>query len=91
MASFINSKMVATGKTYLSTCRPTQLFTGTCIEWREAGAIVQLMSVLHEQVREQVKKRKVWGVAPPPPNLFKRTAKWTTLIIIDFSCCTKHL
>ncbi len=41
------------------------------------------MSVLHGQVREQVKKRKVWGVAPPPPNLFKRKAKWTTLIIID--------
>ncbi len=29
------------------------------------------------------KKRKVWGVALPPPNLFKRKAKWTTLIIID--------
>ena len=26
-------------------------------QWREAGAIVQLMNVLHEQVREQVKKK----------------------------------
>ncbi len=26
-------------------------------QWREAGAIEKLMSVLHEQVREQVKKK----------------------------------
>jgi transposase len=26
-------------------------------QWRKAGAIEQLMSVLHEQVREQVKKK----------------------------------
>ena len=26
-------------------------------QWREAGAIEQLMRVLHEQVREQVKKK----------------------------------
>ena len=26
-------------------------------QWREAGAIVQLMNVLHEQVGEQVKKK----------------------------------
>ncbi len=30
---------------------------GTCIQWREAGAIEQLMNVLHGQVREQVKKK----------------------------------
>lgn len=35
---------------------PTQLSTGTCIQWRSAGVIEKLMSTLHEQVREQVKK-----------------------------------
>ena len=49
--------MVATGKTYLKTYRLTPQSTGTCIQWREAGAIEQLMSVLHGQVREQVKKK----------------------------------
>ncbi|MEH2450057.1 MAG: hypothetical protein V7K20_01610 [Nostoc sp.] len=29
---------------------------GTCIQWRSAGVIEQLMSTLHEQAREQVKK-----------------------------------
>jgi len=36
-------------------------------QWREAGTIEKLMTVLHEQVRAQVKKKP----------------KWTTLIIID--------
>lgn len=36
-------------------------------QWRDAGSIEKLMSVLHGQVREQVKKKP----------------KWTTLIIID--------
>jgi transposase len=36
-------------------------------QWRAAGVIETLMSTLHEQVREQVKKKP----------------KWTTLIIID--------
>ena len=30
---------------------------GTCVQWREAGAIKKLMNALHEQVREQVKKK----------------------------------
>lgn len=57
MASFINSKMVATGKTYPKTYHLTQPFIGTCLQWREAGVIEQLMTVLHGQVREQVKKK----------------------------------
>ena len=44
-------------------------------QWREAGAIEQLMNVLHGQVRSSGEKK----------------AKWTTLIIIDFGCGTKHL
>jgi transposase len=36
-------------------------------QWRNAGVFEELMQVLHEQVREQVKKKR----------------KWTTLIIID--------
>ncbi len=36
-------------------------------QWREVGVFEELMRVLHEQVREQVKKKP----------------KWTTLIIID--------
>jgi transposase len=36
-------------------------------QWRQAGSIEKLMTVLHGQVREQVKKK----------------AQWTTLIIID--------
>jgi transposase len=36
-------------------------------QWREAGSIEKLMTLLHGQVREQVKKK----------------AQWTTLIIID--------
>ena len=42
------------------TARPTALqgrSTGTCIQWREVGAIEQLMNVLHGQVRQQVKKK----------------------------------
>ena len=67
MASSINSRMAAIGKTYPKTCRPTQRSIGTCIQWRAAGAIEQLMRTLHEQVREQVQKKP----------------QWTTLIIID--------
>ncbi len=67
--------MGATGKTYLKTYRLTRAVYWHYKQWREAGAIVQLMSVLHEQVREQVKKK----------------AKWTTLIIIDFGCAEKHV
>ncbi len=49
--------MAATGKIYPKTYRLIPRSTGTCIQWREAGAIEQLMSVLHGQVREQVKKK----------------------------------
>jgi hypothetical protein len=51
--------MAATGKTYRKTCRLTPRSTGTCIQWREAGAIERLMQALHGQVREQVKKSQV--------------------------------
>jgi hypothetical protein len=57
MASEINSKMVATGKTYPKTCHLTRAVYWYYKQWREAGAIEQLMSVLHGQVREQVKKK----------------------------------
>jgi transposase len=30
---------------------------GTCIQWRAAGVIEQLMNTLHGQVRQQVKKK----------------------------------
>ena len=49
--------MAAIGKTYPKIYHLTQRSIGTCIQWREAGAIEQLMSVLHGQVREQVKKK----------------------------------
>lgn len=49
--------MVATGKTCRKTYPLTPQSIGTCPQWREAGAIEQLMSVLHGQVREQVKKK----------------------------------
>ncbi len=45
------------GKTCRKTCPLTPEFTGTSVQWPEAGAIEQLMSVLHGQVREQVKKK----------------------------------
>ncbi|MDV2997810.1 MAG: hypothetical protein N4J56_007515 [Chroococcidiopsis sp. SAG 2025] len=67
MASSINSRTAATGKTCRKICFPTQPSIGTCIQWREAGVIEQLMSVLHGQVRSSGQKK----------------AKWTTLIIID--------
>ncbi|WP_143167681.1 transposase [Chroogloeocystis siderophila] len=35
---------------------PSQRSIGTCIHWRAAGVFEQLMSVLHGQVRQQVKK-----------------------------------
>lgn len=54
--------MAATGKTCPKTCRLTQRDTGTCIQWRDAGVIEQLMTVLHERVREQVKKRQMDNV-----------------------------
>ena len=57
MGSSINSKMVAIGKTYPSTCLLIRLFIGTCIQWRQAGVVEQLMSVLHAQVRQQAKKK----------------------------------
>ena len=49
--------MVAIGKTYPSTCLLIRLFIGTCIQWRQAGVVEQLMSVLHAQVRQQAKKK----------------------------------
>ena len=51
--------MAATGKTYRKTCRLTPRSTGTCIQWREAGAIERLMQALHGQVHEQLKKSLV--------------------------------
>ena len=67
MVSSINLKMDAIGKTYPKTYPLIPPSTGTCIQWRSAGVFKELMRVLHEQVREQVKKK---------PH-------WTTLIIID--------
>jgi hypothetical protein len=71
MASFINSKMVATGKTYPKTYHLTQPFIGTCPQWREAGVIEQLMTVLHGQVREQVKKAESLGCGSASPKPFQ--------------------
>ncbi len=56
MASSINLRMVATGVTCPKTCLPIPPSIGTCIQWRSAGVIEQLMNAIQEQVREQVKK-----------------------------------
>ena len=44
-------------------------------QWREAGAIVQLMSVVHEQVREQVKKAESLGCGSASPKPFQEKSQ----------------
>jgi hypothetical protein len=56
MASSINSKMVVTGKTCLRDLPPYSTVYWHYKQWGSAGVIEKLMSTLHEQVREQVKK-----------------------------------
>lgn len=56
MASSINSKMVAIGKTCPAYLPPYSTVYWHYKQWRSAGVIEQLMNTLHEQVREQVKK-----------------------------------
>ena len=67
MAFSINLRMDIIGKTYPKTSLLTQRFIGTTSSGETQGAIKTLVSTLHEQVREQIKKKP----------------KWTTLIIID--------
>jgi len=50
--------MAATGKTYPSYLPPYSTVYWHYKQWREAGAIEQLMRALHGQVREQVKKKQ---------------------------------
>lgn len=50
--------MGAIGKTYLKISPLIPPSIGTCIQWRAAGVFEELMSVLHGQVREQVKKNR---------------------------------
>ena len=58
MAFSINSKMAVTGVICPETFHPTPLSTGTYKQWQTAGVFEQLMGVLHEQVRQQVKKNR---------------------------------
>jgi hypothetical protein len=57
MAFSINSKMAAIGKTYPSYLPPYSTVYWHYLQWREARVMGKLMTVLHEQVREQVKKK----------------------------------
>jgi hypothetical protein len=58
--------MAVTGKTYKD-LPPYSTVYWHYKQWRAAGSIEKLMTLLHEATREQVKKRK----------------KWTTLMIVD--------
>lgn len=54
--------MGAVGKTYLKISSFIPPSIGTYIQWRAAGVFKELMSVLHGQVREQVKKSYAFDV-----------------------------
>lgn len=56
MASSINSRMAAIGRTYPKTYPPTQRYIGITNRCLGEGALDKLMGILHAQVREQVKK-----------------------------------
>ncbi len=58
MASSINSKMAVTGVIYKRDLPPYSTVYWHYKRWRAAGVFEQLMSVLHRQVREQVKKNR---------------------------------
>ena len=90
MASEINDWMVAIGKTCLKTFRLTKAVYWHSWQWRAEGTIETLMGILQpSSTLVRWKKRKVWGVAEPPPNPFKRKAKWTTLMIVDSQAVKK--
>jgi transposase len=59
MGYSINSKMDAIGKTCPAYLPPYSTVYWHYKQWRTAGVFEQLMSVLHGQVREQVKKNEV--------------------------------
>jgi hypothetical protein len=50
--------MGAIGKTYPMTSPLIPPSIGTCIQWPATGVFEELMSVLHGQVREPVKKNR---------------------------------
>ncbi|MDZ7955685.1 MAG: hypothetical protein RMY27_32210 [Nostoc sp. DedQUE09] len=58
MASFINSRMGATGVICPKTFLLIQPSIGISLQWRAAGVFETLMNTLHEQVREQIKKNR---------------------------------
>jgi transposase len=58
MAFSTNSRMAVIGKTCPAYLPPYSTVYWHYKQWRAAGVIEQLMSVLHEQVREQVKKNR---------------------------------
>ena len=52
---------------YRKTCHLTQQCSGIYLQWRAEGVVENIMSQLHYQVREQVRKK----------------GQWTTLMIVD--------
>jgi hypothetical protein len=57
MASSTNSRMVVIGKTCLKTFPLTRAVYWHYKQWRAQGTIETLMSILHGQVRERMKKK----------------------------------
>ena len=57
MACSTNLRMAVIGKIYPEYLLPYSTVYWHYKQWRDAGAILALMTVLHGQVREQVKKK----------------------------------
>jgi transposase len=58
MAFSINSKMAVTGVICKRDFPPYSTVYWHSLQWQTAGVFEQLMGVLHEQVRQQVKKNR---------------------------------
>ena len=57
MACSTNLRMAVIGKIYPEYLLPYSTVYWHYKQWRDAGAFLALMTVLHGQVREQVKKK----------------------------------
>ena len=82
----INWKMGAIGKTYLKTSPLIPPSIGTCIQWRAAGVFEELMSVLHRQVREQVKKNRTgrhWSSLTPKRWKIPAMPVWSRKVFVS--------
>jgi hypothetical protein len=57
MACSTNLRMAVIGKIYPAYLPPYSTVYWHYKQWRDAGAVLALITVLHGQVREQVKKK----------------------------------